>query len=319
MRENYMFKINTINSITAFHNLIGLNSPKHPLISVIRTNTHVRLLDSNHGTNVFGFYLLSLTGGRCDEILYGRNCYDFQPGTVIASKPGQTITGRLKQDQDTESKGWVLLFHPDLIRKSPLAQQIASYSFFAYENYEALRLSDAEKSGLTDIVNEIDRESTQDIDRYTQKLIINKIELLLTYCLRYYDRQFCVRTNLNQDLVIRFENLLKDYFDSEFARDNGLPSVKECGNKMNMSPTYLSDLLKKETGRTAHQHIHDAVVDRAKTLLLGTRQPISQIAYNLGFEYPQHFSKMFKRHTQFSPGEYRKLKPTNTEKIEQDL
>ena len=157
------------------------------------------------------------------------------------------------------------------------------------------------------MAKKIEMEYSQTIDRYTQKLIISNLELLLDYCTRYYDRQFYVRTNLNQDIVTRFENLLKTYFDSWQSLELGLPTVKYCGEQLNMSSPYLSDLLKKETGRTAQQHIQDTIIDRAKTQLLATKEQISQIAYGLGFEYPQHFSKMFKSHTGMSPAEYRQV------------
>ncbi|MCG8124397.1 MAG: helix-turn-helix transcriptional regulator, partial [Candidatus Thiodiazotropha taylori] len=199
------------------------------------------------------------------------------------------------------------LFHPDLIRKSSLGNNIDHYSFFSYEIHEALHLSEDERVSITGLVRKIETEYQQSIDRHTQKLIVSNIELLLDYCTRFYDRQFYVRTNLNQDFVTRFENLLRDYFNSEKPLDLGVPSVKYCGERLNMSPSYLSDLLKKETGRTVQQHIQDTVIDKAKNLLLSTNEQVSQIAYGLGFDYPQHFSKLFKSRTGMSPAEYRRL------------
>ncbi|MEM7040025.1 MAG: helix-turn-helix domain-containing protein, partial [Bacteroidota bacterium] len=185
--------------------------------------------------------------------------------------------------------------------------RIADFSFFSYEVTEALHLSDAEKTTITDLVRKIEQEYDQNIDTHSQNLIIANIDLLLGYCTRYYDRQFYTRTNLNQDHVTRFERFLKEYYDKGLQMELGVPSVAYCGAELNMSAHYLSDLLRKETGRNAQQHIHDAIVERAKNMLLGTRAPLGQIAYDLGFEYPQHFSKVFKKKTGVSPSTYRKL------------
>ena len=301
-----MSEIVRIDTISQVHELLGLDKPKHPLVSVIPIDERMVDYDYGDATYVFGFYLVSLKAGICGEITYGRNTYDFQEGTMIFIQPGQALSFKASEESVGDN-GWTLLFHPDLIRKSELGRQIDRYSFFSYETHEALHLSDDERATVTDLAKKIDSEYRQNIDRHTQKLIIANIELLLDYCTRYYDRQFYVRTNLNQDIVSRFESLLKAYFDTEQSLESGLPTVKYCGEKLNMSPSYLSDLLKKETGRTAQQHIQDTIIDRAKTLLLGTKEQVSQIAYGLGFDYPQHFSKMFKAHTGMSPAEYRRI------------
>lgn len=301
-----MNNIIQIETISQVHEELGLDKPRHPLVSVIPIDERVANYDYGDATYVFSFYQVSLKAGICGEITYGRNTYDFQEGSMVFIKPGQAVSYKPSDELSGEG-GWTLLFHPDLIRKSELGRHIESYSFFSYETHEALHLSDNEKASLTELIRKIESEYGQNIDRHTQKLITANIELLLDYCTRYYDRQFYVRTNLNKDIVTRFENLLRSYFDAEQSLESGLPTVKYCGKKLNMSSSYLSDLLKKETGRTAQQHIHDAIVDRAKTLLLGTREQVSQIAYGLGFEYPQHFSKMFKTHTGMSPAEYRRI------------
>lgn len=295
-----------VETISEVHEFLGLGKPKHPLVTVLPVDERMANIDYGDATYVFGFYQISLKAGICGEIRYGRNHYDFQEGTMIFTKPGQAMsfTG---SGNESGAVGWTLLFHPDLIRKSELGRNIENYSFFSYETNESLHLSDDEKASITELVKKIETEYQQNIDRHTQKLIISNIELLLDYCTRYYDRQFYVRTNLNQDLVTKFENLLRDYFVSETSVDDGLPTVKYCGEQMNMSPSYLSDMLKKETGKTAQQHIQDAIVERAKNLLLSTNEQIGQIAYGLGFEYPQHFSKMFKNQTGMSPAEYRKI------------
>ncbi len=300
---NEIVKIDTISQV---HEALNLEKPMHPLVSVIRIDERMTNFDYGDSTYVFGFYQISLKAGICGEIVYGRNTYDFQEGTMIFTKPGQAMS--FKTDAESSlTDGWTLLFHPDLIRKSELGRNIDQYSFFSYETHEALHLSDKEKASLAELAKKIEAEYNQNIDRHTQNLIIANIELMLNYCTRYYDRQFYVRTNLNQDLVTRFENLLKEYFDSERPLELGLPTVKYCGENLNMSSPYLSDLLKKETGRTAQQHIQGIIIDRAKTLLLGSKEQVGQIAYGLGFEYPQHFSKMFKANTGMSPAEYRQI------------
>ena len=301
-----MTNIIHIESIVEIHDALGLDKPKHPLVSVIPLDDRIKNYDFGDATYVLGFYQVSLKLGVCGEITYGRNTYDFQEGTMVFTKPGQALSVKAAE-QEQSGGGWTLLFHPDLIRKSSLGRNIDQYSFFSYEVNEALHLSEGERASITELVRKIESEYQQNIDRHTQKLIIANIELLLDYCTRFYDRQFYVRTNLSQDFVVRFENLLRDYFDSDQSLEFGIPSVKFCGERLNMSPSYLSDMLKKETGRTAQQHIQETVIDRAKTLLLSSDEQISQIAYSLGFEYPQHFSKLFKNRTGMSPAEYRKI------------
>ncbi|MBW9258030.1 MAG: helix-turn-helix transcriptional regulator [Candidatus Thiodiazotropha sp. (ex. Lucinisca nassula)] len=302
-----MSNIIHIETISDIHAALGLDKPKHPLVTVIPIDDRIKNYDYGNATYVLGFYQVSLKAGICGEITYGRNTYDFQEGTMVFTKPGQALSFKASKEDLATEEGWTLLFHPDLIRKSSLGNNIDHYSFFSYEIHEALHLSEDERVSITGLVRKIETEYQQSIDRHTQKLIVSNIELLLDYCTRFYDRQFYVRTNLNQDFVTRFENLLRDYFNSEQPLDLGVPSVKYCGERLNMSPSYLSDLLKKETGRTAQQHIQDTVIDKAKNLLLSTNEQVSQIAYGLGFYYPQHFSKLFKSRTGMSPAEYRRL------------
>ncbi|MBT3014455.1 MAG: helix-turn-helix transcriptional regulator [Candidatus Thiodiazotropha sp. (ex Clathrolucina costata)] len=302
-----MSNIIHIETISDIHAALGLDKPKHPLVTVIPIDDRIKNYDYGNATYVLGFYQVSLKAGICGEITYGRNTYDFQEGTMVFTKPGQALSFKASEEDLASEEGWTLLFHPDLIRKSSLGNNIDHYSFFSYEIHEALHLSEDERVSITGLVRKIETEYQQSIDRHTQKLIVSNIELLLDYCTRFYDRQFYVRTNLNQDFVTRFENLLGDYFNSEQPLDLGVPSVKYCGERLNMSPSYLSDLLKKETGRTAQQHIQDTVIDKAKNLLLSTNEQVSQIAYGLGFDYPQHFSKLFKSRTGMSPAEYRRL------------
>jgi AraC-like DNA-binding protein len=202
-------------------------------------------------------------------------------------------------------QGWALFFHPDLIRKHHLGKHMKEYTFFSYDAYEALHLSDQEKQMITTIVKTIETEYSQNLDVYSQDLIVSHIEVLLNYCKRFYGRQFLTRTHVNKDVISRFEEFIKGYFDSERPETEGLPTVKYCAQEMGYSTNYLSDLLKKETGKNTQEHVHFYVIEKAKTLLLGTEEPVNVIAYSLGFEYPQHFSKLFKKKTGMSPTAYR--------------
>lgn len=298
-----MSDIIQIKSITECHKAMALAPPKHPLVSLINLKD---LTGMEYGGDRFtsDLYMISLKDGASGSMGYGRVSYDFTDGMMVFTKPNQVLYNENKEIEP-DAKGWVLLFHPDLIRKSELGKNIDQYSYFSYEVHEALHLSDDEKKTLTDIVRKIEQEYQLNIDKHSQKLIISNIELLLDYCNRYYDRQFYVRTNHNQDLVSKFEKLLHEYYNSEKPGELGIPSVRYCGEQMNMSPNYLSDLLKKETGKNAKDHIYYHITNRAKNKLLGTTLSVSEIAYDLGFEYPQHFSKLFKKKTGISPAQYR--------------
>ncbi len=300
-----MNKIFHIKSITEANKLFGKTPPKHPLISVMWAKDFPDFHQFEGLKFNTDLFMVSLKDGITGSMGYGRNSYDFTEGTMVFSKPNQVLSSEEKNIAD-DAKGWVLLFHPDLIRKSELGKTIDNYTFFDYEVHEALHLSEDEKATLTDLIKKIEAEINQNIDKHSQKLIISTIELILDYCNRYYDRQFYVRANLHQDHVAEFESFLKSYFNSEKPMEEGLPSVKYCGEQLHMSPNYLSDLLKKETGRSAKDHIYAFVVNKAKNKLLGTSESISEIAYNLGFEYPQHFSKLFKKQTGMSPAHYRR-------------
>jgi len=295
-----------ISSISQIHEALGLPAPRHPLVSLIQIDNAVTDYDYGDHTYLYDFYQVALKSGIKGNILYGRNHYDFEQGSMIFTKPGQAQQYSNTRELEGES-GWTLLFHPDLIRRSGLAKNIEEYSYFSYDTHEALHVSEREKKILTDLVNQIEEEYNQNIDKHTQKLIVSNIELILDYCTRFYDRQFYVRSNHNLDLVSKLDALLKDYFGTEKTLELGLPSVRYVSEAMHMSSSYLSDMLKNATGRNAQQYIQDYLIERAKNDLLGTDEQISQIAYGLGFEYPQHFSKLFKSKTGMSPLEYRKL------------
>ena len=237
---------------------------------------------------------------------YGRSSYDFQEGTLIFGSPGQVFTSP-KKEELKGNMGWTLLFHPDLLLKSPLNHKIDSFTYFSYEVNEALHLSDKEANVVLQVIEQIKTEYAQNIDQHSQNLLVSNLELLLSYCMRFYDRQFYTRTNMNSDFVGQFEKLLKAYFNSELHLTHGIPSLSYFGAEMNMSAHYLSDLLKKETGKGIKEHVDDYIVRSAKGMLLGSNDSISQIAYDLGFEYPQSFSRLFKKKVGQSPGDYRKL------------
>ena len=295
-----------IESISDMHDVFGLAKPKHPLVSVIQFKDREIRPEYHHIRCSFGMYCITQKNEIDGSMGYGRNSYDFQEGSMLFIKPGQVLSYDGHQST-AENPGWALLFHPDLLRKSELGKTIERYSFFSYDITEALHISDEEKQSLNELVAKIEKEYQQHIDRHSQKLIISNIELVLDYCTRYYDRQFYTRTNLNKDVLTRFENLLSDYYAVENQLNTGVPSVDYCGKELNMSPKYLSDLLKKETGKSAKTHIDDFLMNKAKNRLLGSTESVSEIAYALGYEYSQHFSKIFKVKTGMSPSQYRSL------------
>ena len=300
-----LIKIQTISQV---HDFFGLAKPKHPLVTVLKIIDKFRQMGLSKVHYSTDLYQVTFKSVNCADLRYGRNSYDYQDGTLLFVGPGQTLQIAIDEDNATSDyDSWTLLFHPDLIRRSELGKKIDAYTFFSYDVSEALHLSDEEKRTLEEIISRIEIEYSLNIDRHSQELIVSQIKLLLDYCTRYYERQFYTRTNLNKDIVSEFEQLLKDYFNPGNLSQKGIPSVKYFGKALNLSPYYLSDLLKKETGRNTQEYIHDYIIERAKTALLNSNDPVSQIAYDLGFEYPQHFSKVFKNKTGMSPKEYRKV------------
>lgn len=293
-----------LKTISDLYRFLKLGYAEHPLIAVVdfskvieHTPEEIRIKTD--------FYSIMFKNYCKNHLRYGRKTLDFQDGSLVCIAPNRVIT----IDNDIEKKenmmGWGLFFHPDLIRDSALGNKIKAYSFFSYEISEALHLSEKEKQLLYDCIIKIQGELTQNIDGYSQALIISNVELLLNYCARYYGRQFITRKPANLEIITRVEKLLKDYFEKEDHRNEGMPSVKYLANKMNVSPGYLSDVLKKETGLSAQDHIHYFVIEQAKNILIQTNQSVSEIAYALGFEYPQYFSRLFKQKTGKTPLEYR--------------
>lgn len=297
--KNIVYNVQTISEL---HAIAGLSKPKHPLVTVIDYSKVVVSNAPESGSFKCGFYAVNFKK-HCDFI-YGREAFDHAEGTLHCTAPEQVISFDRKKEANS-SEGWGLYFHPELIRHTPLGNKIHEYAFFAYAENEALHLSEQEKQTVLSILKQMEAEYNTNIDHYSQELIISNIELLLNYCKRYYGRQFITRTSQNKDVIARFEQFLIDYFNSGKLVSAGIPSVRHCAETMNLSPNYFSDLLKSETGKNTQEHIHYYLIEKAKTILAGSTKSINEIAYELGFEYPQNFSKLFKQKVGISPTEFR--------------
>ena len=300
----HMDEITKIETVDQYDQLFGLET-LHPLVNVIdfsKATKSVEYIRMN-----IGFYCLFLKDAKCGDLTYGRKNYDYQEGTVVCMAPGQVsgIDNRNRTAPRTKSIG--VLFHPDLIRGTSLGQNIKNYTFFSYEVNEALHLSDQEREIVTDCIHKIRLELEHTIDKHSKQLIVRNIELLLDYCMRFYERQFITRNEVNRDILVRFENVLDEYFVSDRPQQIGLPSVGYCAGKLHLSPNYFGDLIKKETGRTAQEHIQMKLIDLAKERVFDTGKSISEIAYELGFKYPQHFTRLFKRIVGQTPNQYRMM------------
>ncbi len=303
-----MDNIIKLETISQLHEGIGYEKTNHPIVSVIDLSK-IRPDALPGNTKILQeLYSVTLKEVKCGFLRYGRKKFDFQEGTLLCVSPDQVITIEHEPEENSHDnhKGWALYFHPDLIRRSSLGRKIHEYTFFSYDTEEALHLSDKEREILIYIFQKIDQEINTNIDSFTQDLIISNIELLLNYCKRFYSRQFIMRNRINHDIAVKFEYFIKEYINSGRLEAEGIPSVKYCGEEMALSPNYLSDLLKKETGKNTQEHIHYHVMEKAKTLLLSSDKSVSEIAYELGFEYPQYFSKLFKARAGITPGNYRK-------------
>ena len=292
-----------LESISDMHQLMQYAAPKHPLVSLIDHSDFYEMRPKTEAIYRLGFYTISCK--RFEGVLkYGRGNYDFNKGSLMFTAPGQVIA---PGPDVTVDEGWALFVHRDLFHGTDLGRKIHQYSFFNYEVNEALHISEDEHLILKDCTGKIQKEYSQNIDKHTQGLIVSNIELLLNYCNRFYDRQFYTRAKLNTDVIQQFEKLLKDYFSQDTLIESGLPNVTWFASRLNLSPNYLSDLLQKFTGKSTLEHIHLEVIDRARTLLWSTGASISEIAYQLGFEHPSHFTKIFKTKTGKSPSAYRHL------------
>ncbi len=290
-----------IETVTEYNDMLGVET-LHPQVSVIDLS---KARPMRHMRHTFSFYVVFLKDEKNCDLIYGRQRYDYQKGSVVCLAPGQVIgiddTGEAFQPQ-----GYALCFHPDLIRGTNLGRNIKEYSFFSYEVNEALHLSEHERVIFVDCLTKIQEELRHSIDRLSQRLIANNIELLLNYCLRFYERQFITRQNVNRDILTRFEALLDNYFTGDNALHKGLPTVRYCAGELCLSPNYFGDLIKKETGKTALEWIQSKIIDIAKEQLLIPTNSINQVAYNLGFQYPQHFTRVFKKVAGTTPNEYKR-------------
>ncbi|PKQ67266.1 AraC family transcriptional regulator [Labilibaculum manganireducens] len=294
-----------VNSISQLHSMLAVAPPQHPLISVIDVSK-LKITEELVGVKVSAdFYYIGLKNADCASH-YGKNDYDFDKGVLAFTAPQQVIAAKSTTDFDQEH-GWMLFFHPDLIRGTSLGDNIDNYSFFNYDTHEALHLSDNEKETLNDCIQKIIRECSLSTDNHSQRVIVSCLELLLNYCLRFYERQFESRAIQNKDILVKVENVLKEYMQPELLEKYGLPKVSYIAEKVNLSQNYLSDLLRKETGRSAKDHIDSVLIDKAKSRLLFTQDSVSEIAYSLGFKYPHYFGRLFKTKTGLTPQEYRKL------------
>ena len=291
-----------LDKVDEYDRLFGLET-RHPLVSVVDLSEATRF--PNHFAVNYGVYALFLKDTKCGDIRYGRQTYDYQEGTIVSFAPGQV--SEVEMSEGTRPKARGILFHPDLIRGTSLGREIKSYSFFSYSSREALHLSEEEKEIVLDGLDKVRRELSRPADRMSRQLIARNIQLLLDYCLRFYHRQFATRVSANKDVLSRFEVLLDDYFQDGKMRTEGLPSVRYFAEKVFLSPNYFGDLIKKETGKTPQDYIQGKIIDTAKEMLLGTDKTVGQIADELGFQYSQHFNRVFKKHMGQSPNEYRKL------------
>ncbi|MFD2934065.1 helix-turn-helix domain-containing protein [Spirosoma flavum] len=292
-----------IKTITEYHQLMSLPKPEHPLISVINFDAIKRLPDDKPKSLIHDFYSIALKRNFNGKMKYGQQEYDFDEGLLIFISPGQVFS--IEADEDLKHTGWLLLIHPDFLWNTPLAKKIKQYEYFSYSVHEALHLSGKEEAMITGIMQNIGQEYHSAIDKFSQDLIIAQLELLLTYAERFYHRQFITRKITNHKLLNRLEGILTDYFNSDTLAKKGVPTVQYIAEALNMSPNYLSVLLKVLTGQTTQQHIHDKLIEKAQEKLSTTDLTVSEIAYELGFEHSQSFSKLFKNKTNFSPLEFR--------------
>ena len=283
------------------YNLFNNHETLHPLVSVLDfSKSHPRRLRKTY----FGFYLLILKDVVCGDLRYGKNTYDYQEGTLVFIGPGQ-IFGTSSGEELYQPKGYGVVFHPDLIKGTSLGQHINEYSFFSYQVSEALHISERERQMVLDSFSKIQYELDHALDKHSKILLSDNIELLLNYCMRFYDRQFITRESINIGILQRFESLIHDYFSSEKPQLMGLPSVTYCAGELNLSSHYFGDLIKKETGKTALEYIQLKLIDLAKEKIHNPLLSMSEIAYGLGFKYPQHFTRLFKQQVGVSPKEYR--------------
>ena len=297
-----MEHVERIDTVKQYNNWVGADT-LHPLVSVVNFN---EIPTVQHFRRYMGVYAVFLKSIKCGDITYGCQPYDYEDGTLVFVAPGQ-VYGIDSKGIVTKPSGYALIFHPDLISGTHLGKMIKEYSFFSYEVNEALHLSKKERETIIDCFEKIRVEIDQNLDKHSRTLIVSNIELFLNYCMRFYDRQFITRGNVNKDILVRFETLLADYLKSEKAQISGLPSVAYCAEMLNLSPNYFGDLIKKETGNTALDFIQSRLIEEAKAKIFEANTSFGEIAHQLGFKYQQHFTRLFKQKTGVTPNEYRNL------------
>jgi AraC family transcriptional activator of pobA len=291
-------------SLTDAHRAFGLPKPKHPLVSLLNgphSQVELTIPRENH---VLGFYKISYKPRLGGRLKYGQGYYDFDEGGLLFASPGQIIGSN--ENDETVCSAYTLLIHPDFFLGYSLAKNVKQYGFFSYSTNEALHLSEEEKATVINIFKMIENELNSRIDDFSQDVVISQIELLLNYANRFYKRQFITRKAVSNELLQRLEEVLEDYFAGERSLSQGVPTVQLLSDQLNMSPSYLSDMLRSLTGQSAQQHIHHKLIEKAKERLSTTNLSVSEVAYELGFEHPQSFSKLFKTKTNLSPLEFRR-------------
>lgn len=289
-----------LESIAQYNQMRGVET-LHPLVTVLDLSTAKPMPAQTFNFGMYAVYLKEL---KCGELKYGRKHYDYQEGTLVFIAPGQVL-GVQPKVTTFEAKGWALLFHPDLIKGTPLAKHFHEYSFFAYDVNEALHVSEQERGIVLECFRKIDFELRHGLDKHSRKLIVSHIELLLNYCVRFYDRQFITRDPVNTGVIETFETLLHDYFKSDKPQETGIPTVGYFADQLHLSANYFGDLVKRETGKTAQEYIHSTLIDAAKEKIFDPSKSVSEVAYELGFKYPQHFTRFFKQQVGATPNEYR--------------
>jgi AraC family transcriptional activator of pobA len=298
-------QVHRIKTISEYHRIMELPKPEHPLISVINLETITYFPGNESKSVVFDFYSISLKRNYNAKIKYGQQEYDFDEGIMFFISPGQVFGIEVNKDEKLKRSGWLLLIHPDFFWRTSLAKKIKKYEYFSYSVHEALFLSEKEEATITGIMQNVAQEYHSNIDKFSQDVIIAQLELLLTYSERFYNRQFITRKIANHKTLERLEEILAEYFNNDILLKKGLPTVQYIADTLNISPGYLSGLLKALTGQSTQQHIHDYLMEKAKEKLSTTSLSVSEIAYELGFEHPQSFSKLFKTKTNLSPLEFR--------------
>jgi AraC family transcriptional activator of pobA len=294
-----MVRFNTVGQYSAYNN----NETMHPLVNIVDLS---KVAPRMHKRMHMGIYIILLKEVKCGDLRYGCNYYDYEEGTLVFLAPGQVI-GVENNGELYQPHGLALVIHPDFIHGTPLGRHMQEYSFFSYEVHEALHLSETERKVIMDCFSKIQLELRHAIDKHTKTLIISNIELFLNYCVRFYDRQFITRDTVHKGILERFESLLNNYFESDKPKQEGLPSVANCAEELHLSPNYFGDLIKKETGKSAQEYIQTKVMDIAKERIFDPNKSVSEIAYELGFKYPQHFTRLFKQRVGYTPQEYRLL------------